>query len=114
MPNNKGGEPVLTPVNYLTSLKRPPVGEEHMYDHSKGVRQDYNYVKGLESHLLRRKMILTKYPQVAQLLVVDKPYTIIITLAIILLMLVNGYWAKVLPLPLRTRTYGCSSLMPIW
>jgi hypothetical protein len=112
MVNNKEAEPVYTPVNYLTSLKRPGVTEEHMYDHSKGVRQDYTYVKGLESHLLRRKMILTKYPQVAQLLIADKPYTILITLALILLMMANGYWAKVLPTPRRTKTSGCCSSTP--
>lgn len=66
-----------------------------MYDPSKGIKSDYTYVKGLESHLLRRKMILTKYPQIAQLLIADKPYTIIITVVLILFMMINGYWAKV-------------------
>jgi hypothetical protein len=85
-----------------------------MYDHSKGVKQDFTYVKGLESHLLRRKMILTKYPQVAQLLIPDKPYTIIIAVAVILVMLANGYWAKVTPSPFRTKIYGYSSLTHTW
>lgn len=78
-----------------------------MYDPSKGVRSDFTYVKGLESHLVRRKMILTKYPQVAKLLIADKPYTILITFGLILFMLVDGYWAKVLAYLFRIITYGC-------
>lgn len=100
-------------MNYLTSLKSPPIGEEHMYDASKSVKSDYTYIKGLESHLVRRKMILTKYPQIAQLLIADKPYTILITLALIAFMLINGFWAKVTPFTFRIKIYGCSCLMPI-
>jgi len=84
-----------------------------MYDPSKGVRTDFSYVKGLESHLVRRKMILTKYPQVAKLLIADKLYTIYITFGLILLMMVNGYWAKVSIIKFRTKTSGCSYWMPI-
>ncbi len=82
-------------TNYLTNLKAPPIGEEHMYDASTGQKDDFTYIKGVESHLIRRKMILTKYPQIAKLLVADKPYTIIIALGVITLALANCYWAKV-------------------
>ena len=84
-----------------------------MYDPSKGVRTDFSYVKGLESHLVRRKMILTKYPQVAKLLIADKLYTIYITFGLILLMMVNGYWAKVPIIKFRIKISGCSYWMPI-
>lgn len=84
-----------------------------MYDPSKRDRTDFTYVKGLESHLVRRKMILTKYPQVAKLLIADKPYTIYITFGLILLMMLNGYWAKVFIIQFRIKTYGCSYWMPI-
>jgi hypothetical protein len=66
-----------------------------MYDTSKGAKSDFTYIKGIESHLIRRKIILTKYPQIAQLLIPDKPYTILIALGLILLSLANCYWAKV-------------------
>jgi hypothetical protein len=66
-----------------------------MYDKSKSVKSDFTYIKGIESHLIRRKAILTKYPQIAQLLIPDKPYTVLIALSLILLSLVNCYWAKV-------------------
>ena len=56
-----------------------------MYDHSAGPKSDFTYIKGIESHLIRRKMILTKYPQIAKLLVPDKPWTIIIAFGVILL-----------------------------
>lgn len=39
------------------NLKKPPVSEEQMYEASKG-KSDFTYIKGRESHLLRRKMIL--------------------------------------------------------
>jgi sphingolipid 4-desaturase/C4-monooxygenase len=66
-----------------------------MYDPSKEGKSDFTYVKGLESHLLRRKMILDKYPQIAKLLVPNKLTTIYITLALVLFMILNCYWAKV-------------------
>lgn len=66
-----------------------------MYALSKGVKSDFSYVKGLESHLLRRKMILQKYPQIAKLLVPDKPYTIWIAFGVMLAAMINCYWAKV-------------------
>jgi len=59
--NNKQG-PSFVPVNYLTSLTKPPIGEEKMYEMSKPGKNDYSYVNGLESHLLRRKMILKEHP----------------------------------------------------
>ena len=96
-------------TNYLTSLTKPPIGIDHMYDHSKSTKSDFTYVQGLESHLLRRKMILKDHPEVSRLLVPDKPWTILVALGVISLALLVCYWAKVLPAPLRTRTStsGC-------
>jgi hypothetical protein len=97
MSNNKTPEHKYLEKNYLVSLKSPPVTEAHMYDPVKGPKSDFTYIKGVESHLLRRKMILTKYPQIAQLLIPNKPYTIIIALGVILVSMLNCLWAKVLP-----------------
>jgi len=41
-------------------------------------------------------MILEKYPQIRNLLVADKPYTIIIALAVIALAMVVCYYSKVI------------------
>lgn len=112
MANNKAEEHKFLSVNYLTNLEAPPVTEEHMYDPSKGVKSDFSYVKGVESHLLRRKMILSKYPQIAKLLVADKPWTILIAIGVIMVSMANCYWAKV-SIPIgRTRTYGYYYSMP--
>ena len=85
-----------------------------MYDHSAGPKSDFTYIKGIESHLIRRKMILTKYPQIAKLLVPDKPWTIIIAFGVILLSMANCYWARVLLALCRTTTSGCCCSTPIW
>lgn len=58
-------------------------------------------------------MILKDHPEIAKLLVEDKPYTIIIALAIIAFMLANCYWSKVTIRKCRILAYGLYSLMPI-
>jgi len=93
---SKSKDPVLVPVNYLTKLVKPPIGEEHMYDMSKQPKSDFSYVKGLESHLVRRKMILKDHPEISKLQVPEKPWTILIALGVIFLSMLNCYWGKVI------------------
>ena len=78
-------------TNYLTTLKSPPISLDQAYETPKTFRSDYSYVKGEESHLVRRRMILKDHPEVAKLLVEDKPYTILIALGVIAFMLTNCY-----------------------
>ena len=59
-------------------------------------------MQGEESHLVRRRMILKAHPEIAKLLVEDKPYTIIVSLSVTALMLTNCYLSKVTALVLRT------------
>jgi hypothetical protein len=58
-------------------------------------------------------MILKDHPEIAKLLVEDKPYTIIIALAIIVFMLANCYWSKVTIRKCRILAYGSYFSMPI-
>ena len=48
--------------NYLTQLKKPPCSIQNAYDTPKKWRKEFTYIKGEESHLARRRMILKDHP----------------------------------------------------
>lgn len=74
-----------------------------MYDLNKSPKSRFGQVRGLESHLVRRKMILRDHPEIAKLLVSDKPWTILIALGVIAVAVAVFLWAKVHVAQLRTR-----------
>lgn len=73
-----------------------------MYEFDKELKDDFSFIEGAESHLRRRKMILQRHPEVAKLLEVDKPYSIILAFIVITLGLTVTYFVKVLSLKFRT------------
>lgn len=68
---------------------------EHMYDFDKEAKNDFTYIEGAESHLRRRKMILQRHPEVAKLLEVDKPYSIILAFIMVTFGMTVTYFVKV-------------------
>jgi hypothetical protein len=96
MSAGKSDDHKLVPHNYLVDLKPPPITLDQAYSTPKKFKTDFSYLKGEESHLVRRRLILKDHPSIAKLLVDDKPYTIIIALVIIAFCLLNCYWAKVI------------------
>lgn len=95
MPSNSTSEEKKFVPNYLVDLKSPPITMDQAYESAKERREDYTYIQGEESHLRRRRMILKAHPEIAKLLVEDKPYTILISLGFILMNMSVCYWIKV-------------------
>jgi len=78
------------------------------YKTSRKPKTDYTYIKGEESHLVRRRMILKAHPEIATLLVDDQTYTYIVALACISLNLFNCYLSRVNIYRFRTCLCGLS------
>ena len=81
---------------------------EKIYQTPTPFKKEYTYVKGEESHLVRRRMIMKDHPEIAALLVDNQPYTIIISLSLVTLNLAIAYAVKVYILTLRTCQLGSS------
>jgi len=82
------------------------------YKTSRKPKTDYTYIKGEESHLVRRRMILKAHPEIATLLVDDQTYTYIVALACISLNLLNCYLSRVNIYRFRTCLCGLSFWTP--
>ena len=82
------------PINYLLEGKVPETVDE-FYKNNKTPNEDFGEIWGPETHGRRRKLILDKHPEVAQLLVADKPYSTILTLLLVPLGLAVNYMVKV-------------------
>ena len=66
------------------------------YETPKIKRGDFSYIKGEESHLARRRMILKDHPEIAKLLDDKRPNTIIVASVVICISMANCYMMKVL------------------
>lgn len=91
-------KPQSTPSDIVLLMSTAPAKkEEEFYLFDKSPRTDYTYITGVESHLLRRQIILKAHPEIRGFMNTTSYISFYLTIIFVLAQLAIAYLVRVPP-----------------